>query len=163
MAQKAKKDRAKSNTASLNNLHVGSLTINVVFLIWHFVISSRSLWLYGLLSVPAFICEYVLEISGRPKYDPATKALKTSGEDLAAQGLTEYMFDVVWVTWACAVAVILFGNKGWFLWIVLPAYGAYLGSSLLGMGKQKMAEMQGAGGGGGDAVPQGNRRARRAA
>lgn len=159
MAQKAKKDRAKSNTAALNNLHVVSFTINVIFLVWHFVISSRSLWLYGLLSVPALICEYILEVSGRPKYDPATKALKSSGEDLAAQGLTEYMFDVIWVTWASAVLVILLGNWGWLLWAVVPAYGAYLGSSLLGMGKQKMAEMQGAG----DAMPQQNRRARRAA
>lgn len=162
MAQKAKKDRAKSNTATLNNLHIGSLTINAVFLFWHYIISSRSLWLYGLLSIPAFICQYVLEVSGRPKYDPTTKALKTSGEDLAAQGLTEYMFDVIWVTWATDVIVILFGNKGWLLWAIVPAYGVYLGSSLLGMGKQKMAEMQGAGAGG-DAVPQGNRRARRAA
>lgn len=164
MAQKAKKDRAKSNTAALNDLHAGALIINFAFLAWHFVISPRSLWLYGLLSIPAFICQYVLEISGRPKYDNVTKALKSSGEDLAAKGLTEYMFDVVWVTWASAVAVILLGNKGWLLWLTLPAYGLYLGSSLLGMGKQKMAEMQG-GGLGGDSLPQhqGNRRARRAA
>ncbi|KAF7559977.1 hypothetical protein G7046_g4179 [Stylonectria norvegica] len=159
MAQKAKKDLAKHNTASLNSLHLGSLIVNLLFLLAHFFFRSRSLWLYIPLSVPAFICEYVLEVSGRPKYDATTKALKRSGEDLAAQGLTEYMFDVVWVTWASAILVILFGNGGWFLWLTLPAYGAYLGSGLLGMGKQKMAEMQG----GGDVAPQGNRRARRAA
>ncbi|KAL4724971.1 hypothetical protein ACLX1H_008418 [Fusarium chlamydosporum] len=153
MAQKAKKDRAKSNAAALNNLHVGSLAINVLFLLAHFLFRSRSLWLYGLLSTPALICEYVLEVSGRPKYDPNTKALRTAGEDLSSPGLTEYMFDVIWVTWASA----------WFLWLVLPAYGLYLGSGLLGMGKQKMAEFQGAGDAGAGAAPPGNRRARRAA
>ncbi|CAM1502917.1 Fc.00g076930.m01.CDS01 [Cosmosporella sp. VM-42] len=161
MAQKAKKDRAKSNAATLTNLHLGSLIVNALFLLSHFLLSSRSLWLFGLLSAPSLICEYILEISGRPKYDPATKALRSSGEDLSAQGLTEYMFDVIWVTWASTIFVILLGNKAWFLWLVVPAYGFYLGSGLLGMGRQKMAELQGAGAG--DAVPQGNRKARRAA
>ncbi|KAL2680855.1 hypothetical protein Neosp_008458 [[Neocosmospora] mangrovei] len=163
MAQKAKKDRAKSNAAALNNLHIGSLVVNVLFLLSHFLFRSRSLWLYGLLSAPALICEYVLEISGRPKYDPSTRALRSAGEDLNSAGLTDYMFDVIWVTWASAIFVILFGNKGWLLWVVVPAYGLYLGSGLLGMGRQKMAELQGAGAGAGDAAPQGNRRARRAA
>ncbi|KAH7263277.1 hypothetical protein BKA59DRAFT_49999 [Fusarium tricinctum] len=166
MAQKAKKDRAKSNAAALNNLHIGSLTINTLFILAHFLFRARSIWLYGFLSAPAFICEYVLEYSGRPKYDPSTRALRTSGEDLSSPGLTEYMFDVIWVTWATVIMVIFFGNKAWFFWLVLPAYGVYLGSGLLGMGKQKMAEFQGAGdgaGAGAGAAPPGNRRARRAA
>ena len=163
MAQKAKKDRAKSNTAALNNLHIGSLIVHVLFLLSHFLFRPRSLLAYGLLSAPSFICEYILEASGRPKYDPATKALKSSGEDLAAQGLTEYMFDVIWVTWASLIAVIFFGSWGWLLWAVIPGYGLYLGSGLLGMGKQALSQMQGGGGAGEEAVPQGNRRSRRAA
>ncbi|KAF4123108.1 Protein of unknown function (DUF788) [Geosmithia morbida] len=145
MAQKAKKDLAKSNTASLNSLHIGTATVHAIFLAFNFLIRSRSLLAYALLSAPSLICEYVLERSGRPRYDPSTKALRSSGEDLHAQGLTEYMFDVVWVTWASLVLVVLFGNWGWLLWTVLPAYGLYLGSGLLGMGRQKMAELQGGG------------------
>jgi SRP-independent targeting protein 2 len=163
MAQKAKKDRAKSNAAALNNLHIGSAAINFLFLAAHFLFRSRSLFWYILLSVPALICEFVLETTGRPKYD-ASGALKTSGEDLAAAGLTEYMWDVVWVTWASAVLVILFGNWGWFLWLAVPAYGAYLGAGLAGYGKQ----LAGLGGAGAQepaaaAAPAGNRRQRRAA
>ncbi|OAA38577.1 DUF788 domain-containing protein [Metarhizium rileyi] len=161
MAQKAKKDRAKSNSSALNTLHIGSLTVNVLFLLSHFLLRSHSLVAYGLFLTPSIICEYVLEISGRPKYDAATGALRTAGEDLSNPGLTEYLFDLVWVTWASTIAVMLFGNWGWLLWAVVPAYGVYLGSGLLGMGKQKMAEMQG--GDAGAAAPQGNRRSRRAA
>lgn len=160
MAQKAKKDRAKSNAAALSTLHIGTLVTHALFLASHFLFRSRSLVTYGLLATPSLICEYVLEVSGRPKYDPATGSLKSSGEDLAAQGLTEYMFDVIWVTWASLISVILFGNWGWLLWAVVPAYGIYLGSGLLGMGRQKLAQMQGV-----DEAPaqqQGNRRARRA-
>ncbi|KND92111.1 hypothetical protein TOPH_03199 [Tolypocladium ophioglossoides CBS 100239] len=163
MAQKAKKDQAKHNTAALNGLHLTALIVNAVFLLFHFLLRPRSLLAYGLFSVPAFVCEYVLEVSGRPKYDAATKALRSPGEDMAARGLTEYMFDVIWVTWACAVVVLLVGNWGWLLWAVIPAYGAYLGKGLLGMGRQKMAEMQGGAGQNAGAAPQGNRRARRAA
>ncbi|KAL6786877.1 hypothetical protein J3E68DRAFT_419502 [Trichoderma sp. SZMC 28012] len=162
MAQKAKKDRAKSNAASLNNLHIGSLVVHVLFLLSHFLLRSRSLLVYGLLSVPSFICEFILESSGRPKYDAATGALKTSGEDLAAAGLTEYMFDVIWVTWASIISVILFGKWGWLLFAVVPAYGAYLAYGLFGMGKNAMASMQGTGDAG-NAAPQGNRRSRRTA
>ena len=142
MAQKAKKDRAKSNTAALNNLHIGTASVHALFLAFHFLFRSRSLLAYGLFSVPSLICEYVLETTGRPKYDPDTKALRSSGEDMAAPGLTEYMFDVIWVTWASVVSVIIFGNWGWLLWAVVPAYGLYMGSGLLGMGKQKLAQMQ---------------------
>ncbi|KAG5986658.1 hypothetical protein E4U43_005417 [Claviceps pusilla] len=165
MAQKAKKDRAKSNAAALNSLHTGSLLFNTFFLLCHFLWRPRSLVAYGLLATPSLICEYVLEISGRPKFDPATGALRTAGEDLAAAGLTEYMFDVVWVTWAAGVLVVLVGNWGWLLWAVVPAYGAYLGSGLLGMGRRTLEQMQGgdAGTGGSAASAQGNRRTRRAA
>lgn len=166
MAQKAKKDRAKSNAAALNNLHIGSAAIHTLFLLFTTLIRTRSLLTYAVLSTPSFICQYVLEHSGRPKYDAATGALKTSGEDLAAQGLTEYMFDVIWVTWASLVAVIVFGNWGWLLWSMLPAYGLYMASGLWGMGKgllgmgNNAAQMQG---GDAPAAPQGNRRSRRAA
>ncbi|KAI1758965.1 DUF788-domain-containing protein [Hypoxylon sp. FL1150] len=142
MAQKARKDRAKSNAAALTNLHTGTLIVNTLFVLFHFLFKKRSILLYVLLSIPSFICEFVLESSGRPKYEPSTKALKNAGEDLSAPGLTEYMFDVIWVTWASIVMVIFFGNWGWILWTVVPAYGAVKGYSLLGMARG-MAGLQG--------------------
>ena len=163
MAKKAKKDLARHNAAALNRLHLTGLAVNALFLAWHFAVAPRSLAAYLVFSTPAFVCEYVLEASGRPRHDPATKALRSPGEDMAARGLTEYMFDVIWVTWACAVAVALAGNWGWALWAVIPAYGLHLGYGLLGMGRHKMAEMQGAAGPGHDAAPRANRRSRRAA
>ncbi|PFH61027.1 hypothetical protein XA68_18392 [Ophiocordyceps unilateralis] len=159
MAQKAKKDLARNNAAALNRLHLISLLANGFFLLSHLFLRRRSLLAYGLLSLPALVCQYVLEISGRPKYDAVSGALKSSGQDLAARGLTEYMFDVVWVTWVCCAAVVLAGNWAWLLWAVIPAYGIYLGAGLVGMGRQQLAGMHSAQG----AVPPPNRRARRAA
>ncbi|KAK4179042.1 hypothetical protein QBC36DRAFT_88848 [Triangularia setosa] len=159
MAQKARKDRAKSNVATLNNLHLGSLIVNGLFLLLSFIFRSRSLLTWFILSLPSFVCQFILEKSGRPKYDPSTNALKSSGEDLAAPGLTEYLFDVVWVTWAAAILVVLFGNWAWFLWAVVPAYGLYKGYGMFGAARQ-MAQL----GGNADAgAPVGNRKQRRAA
>lgn len=163
MAQKAKKDRAKANTASLNSLHIGTLTINTLFVLFNILFRRRSLLTYVICSIPCFIAEFILETTGRPKYDATTKALKSAGEDLAAPGLTEYMFDVIWITWASLISVVLFGNWGWLLWSVVPIYGMYKGYGLLGMARGMM------GGGGQPAQmpeePQGagNRKQRRAA
>jgi hypothetical protein len=164
MAQKAKKDRAKANAAALNQLHLGSLVTNAVFLLFYLFFRSRSLWLYGILSLPAFICEAVLETTGRPKFD-AAGALRTAGEDLSSPGLTEYMFDIIWVTWASQILVVLLGNYAWMLWTAVPVYGAYKGVGLFGAAKQ-MAGMAGMGAAtqaDGAQQPAGNRRQRRAA
>jgi hypothetical protein len=162
MAQKAKKDRAKANISTLNNLHIGTLSVNVIFILFSLLIRRRSLLTYAILSVPSLVAEYILESTGRPKFDPSTKALKSSGEDLAAPGLTEYMFDIIWVTWFCLVSVIIFGNWGWIVWCIIPIYGGYKGYGLLGMARGMMPGTQAG------HVPEeqkaaGNRKQRRAA
>ncbi|KAI1496704.1 hypothetical protein F5X99DRAFT_58095 [Biscogniauxia marginata] len=162
MAQKARKDKAKANATALANLHIGMLIVNTLFVLSHLLFRKRSILLYVLLSLPSFICEYILESSGRPKYDPTTKALKSAGEDLSAPGLTDYMFDVIWVTWASVVLVIFFGNWAWLLWAVVPAYGAYKGFGLFSAARG-MAAMQQQQQQGGAAPAAGNRKQRRAA
>jgi len=157
MAQKARKDRAKSNEAALKNLHLGSLIANGLFLLLHFFFRKRSLLLWFCLSIPSFFCQLTLEKAGRPQYDSTTKALKSAGEDLNAPGLTEYMWDIIWVTWACTVLAAFFGNWAWFLWAVVPAFGAYKAIGMFGAARQ-MAQL------GANAPPAaGNRRQRRMA
>ncbi|KAI0969408.1 hypothetical protein F4678DRAFT_463668 [Xylaria arbuscula] len=143
MAQKARKDRARANATALKNLHIGTLIVNTFFVLFNLFFKKRSLFLYVILSTPSFVCEFVLESTGRPKYDASTNALKTAGEDLSAPGLTDYMFDVIWVTWASVVLVALFGNWAWLLWSVVPAYGVYKGLGLArGMAGMKQAQQQ---------------------
>jgi hypothetical protein len=162
MAQKAKKDRAKANASALNNLHIGSFAVNVVFILFSIFIRRRSMLAYGVLSIPSLVAEYILESTGRPNFDPSTKALKSSGEDLAAPGLTEYMFDIIWITWFCLVSVIIFGNWGWIFWSVVPMFGAYKGYGLLGMARG-MAGAAHAGQMSQEQAVGGNRKQRRAA
>ncbi|POS86341.1 hypothetical protein EPUL_001284 [Erysiphe pulchra] len=131
MAQKSKKERAKKNASTLNNLHLGTLGVNTLFLFANLVFLKRSLLTYILFSIPSLIAEYILEITGRPKHDHKTKFLKSSGEDLSAPGLTDYMFDIIYVTWISIFCVLIFGNWGWLFWTSIPIYGAYKGFKLL--------------------------------
>ncbi|TVY20466.1 SRP-independent targeting protein 2-like [Lachnellula arida] len=166
MAQKAKKDRAKANISTLNTLHITALTLNAAFILFSIFIRRRSFLTYTILSLPSLIAEFILETTGRPKYDATTKALKSAGEDLAAEGLTEYMFDVIWVTWASLVAVVVCGNWGWLVWGVVPVFGVWKGWGLLGMARGMMGGGQGGQGQapeGQMAAGQGNRKQRRAA
>jgi len=165
MAQKARKDRAKNNASTLFNLHITSLVINLFFLAFSLLFRSRSLITYLVLSIPAFACQFILERSGRPSTTVSPNGTKTlkAGEDLSAEGLTEYMFDVVWVTWACILSVVVFGNWGWLLYAVLPVFAVWKGWGLLGAARGMMGGGQGAGIPEQEQVPQGNRRSRRVA
>lgn len=123
MAQKSLKSRASRNISTLNNLHLITLVINILFLLLHFLpfrlpltsSNKTSLLPFFILSIPSFIAEFVLERSGRPKY--VNGQMKSAGEDLGAQGLTEYLFDIVWVTWGCLVVVLVWGNWAWLIWV----------------------------------------------
>lgn len=141
MAQKAKKDRAKANIESLKQLHIGTLTLNGLFILFNLLFKRRSLVAYLILSTPCFIAQYILETTGRPKYD-ANNNLRSAGEDLAAPGLTEYMFDTIWITWLSLVVVMVFGNWGWLVWGIVPVYGLYKGYGLVGMGRSMMGGAQ---------------------
>ncbi|KAI9734071.1 MAG: hypothetical protein M1818_007009 [Claussenomyces sp. TS43310] len=164
MAQKAKKDRARTNNATLNNTHIIALVSNFIFLLSSLLYFHRSLLAWAILSIPSFVCQYILETTGRPKYNP-NGSLRSSGEDLSAEGLTEYMFDVIWVTWACLVTVLVFGNWGWSLWAAVPVFGLYKGYGMLGAARGMMSGANPAMAQGMEQPPAaaGNRRSRRTA
>ncbi|THV44739.1 hypothetical protein BGAL_0587g00050 [Botrytis galanthina] len=124
MAQKAKKDRAKANIQALNYLHYGTFLANALFCLFHFLIRPRNMWAYVLFSLAPWVIEWFLEQNSRPKFDQAGKMV-SAGEDLAAPGLTEYMFDIIWMHWLSLVVVVIFGNWGWLVFSVVPIYGLY--------------------------------------
>lgn len=117
MAQKARKELAKNNARWIRNLHLRSLLINVVFIIVALYYRRASVALYTVSSLIAAACHYGLYATGSPSY--VNGQLKSSGDDLDAEGLMQYMWDVIWVTWGTYVTVMIFGNWGWWLWVSL--------------------------------------------
>ena len=104
--------------------------------------TRNTIILYVLLSSPALAIEFWLERIGRPTY-AENGELKRSGEDLEAKGLTEYMWDVLYWTWACISAAALVGNKAWWMYAVVPAYSMWMASTVLLNMRKGMAGMTG--------------------
>lgn len=149
MAQKAAKQLAARNTSTLNRTHLISLANNVLFLFLRLIIfrkryTRNTLTLYVLLTAPALAIEFWLEKIGRPQY-AENGELRKSGEDLDAKGLTEFMWDVLYWTWACIAAAALVGNRAWWMYAVVPVYSTWMASTMILNMKKGMAGMTGQG------------------
>ncbi|OJD18350.1 hypothetical protein AJ78_01594 [Emergomyces pasteurianus Ep9510] len=161
MAQKAAKTLAARNTNLLNRTHLTTLTIHLLYLLLHFLLHRpRSLTPYLLLTTPTLAIEFYLERLGRPRYNNATDGssgtLRSPGEDLDGPGLTEYFWDVIYWTWGCMGAVCIFGDRAWWLWVMVPLYSGWsVYSTFMGL-KGGMAGLGGGmgegAGGAGEAV-----------
>ncbi|KAI9706475.1 MAG: hypothetical protein M1836_003481 [Candelina mexicana] len=146
MAQKAAKQTARRNTSILNRAHLITLGIHALFIILRLLIFRSSATrttslLYIILSSPSLFIEFWFERIGRPTYSNqgSTGAeLRKSGEDLEAKGLTEYMWDVLYWTWGCVAAAAMFGDRAWWMWLIIPMYSAWLAYTTFGGMRQGM-------------------------
>ncbi|KAK5077858.1 hypothetical protein LTS08_003304 [Lithohypha guttulata] len=125
MAQKSAKSLAVKNSQRLKQTHLITLAIHLLFLLLAFTL-RRSLTLkpYLLLSAPALGLEYWLDSIARPQYN-TDGGLRKAGEDLDARGLTEFFWDIIYWTWINLIAVVLFGNRAWWAYLIVPAYAIY--------------------------------------
>ncbi|MCJ1476609.1 hypothetical protein MMC13_005275 [Lambiella insularis] len=150
MAQKAAKQQASRNSAILKRIHLTSLALNSLFILFRFFLFRSSCTRltyvsYFVLSAPAFVIEFWLEKVGRPTNGPNGE-LKNSGQDLEAKGLTEYMLDILYWSWGTACLVMFSGDKAWWMWAAIPLYSVWLALSTFGNVKQSMAGLAGQGG-----------------
>ncbi|EXJ91310.1 hypothetical protein A1O1_04420 [Capronia coronata CBS 617.96] len=148
MAQKAAKSLAVRNTSRLKQTHLITLAIHAVFLILRFTFRrSLSLKRYVFLSAPGLAIEFYLERLARPTYKP-DGSLHRAGEDLDAAGLTEFMWDILYWTWINLIFVVVFGNRAWWLYLVVPGYAIYSAVTTASGLKSMLGGMAGAGAGG---------------
>ncbi|EEQ39126.1 hypothetical protein FOB63_002953 [Clavispora lusitaniae] len=131
MASSSSKKTAASNAQTLKELHSISLAINFACLLGLYVLHRpSSKWKYFFFSIPSFVCQFIIEKSGRPVYakeaGSGVSRLVRSGNDIKGPGLFEYMFDCIYITWICDVLMLLFGsNKVWMLFLAVPGFIAY--------------------------------------
>jgi hypothetical protein len=150
ISQKSLKSLAARNAATLNRTHLITLAIHLFYHLLRLVLSTRKLLPYILLTLPALAIEFYFERLSRPTYT-ADGDLKRAGEDLEAKGLTEWMWDVLYWTWACMVLVAVAGDWAWWAYAAVPGYSAWLAFATYSGMRQGMAGMggsaEGAGGG----------------
>ncbi|KAJ9613914.1 hypothetical protein H2200_002050 [Cladophialophora chaetospira] len=143
MAQKAAKTLATRNSARLRQTHLITLGIHVLFLLLSFTLRrSLSYTPYILLSLPALLIEAYLDILARPSYHP-NGDLRKAGEDLEAKGLTEFMWDILYWTWINLILVVILGNRGWWLYLVVPGYAVYSAAGVFSGVKGMMGGLAG--------------------
>ncbi|KAA8897460.1 hypothetical protein FN846DRAFT_893048 [Sphaerosporella brunnea] len=152
MANKSSKTLARTNLATLNRTHLTTLSIHLIFILYRLLFLRGSVYKYVLLVLPSLLIEAYLDRLGRPGYG-ANGDLLRPGEDLAAQGVTEYLWDIVYATWIVLGLVGLLGEWAWWVALVVPAYAAYLawglykgfvGGGMPGMPKVEEQPAQGA-------------------
>jgi len=159
--QKAAKQLAAHNTQALNRMHLISLGNNLFFLLLRLIVfrakyTRNTLVLYVFLSAPGLFIEYWLEKIGRPSY-AENGELKRPGEDMDAKGLTEFMWDVLYWTWACIAAAAFIGNRAWWMYIAVPVYSMWMASSTILSMRQGLGGMAGQGDANGDNVGESKR------
>ncbi|ODV87689.1 hypothetical protein CANARDRAFT_192786 [[Candida] arabinofermentans NRRL YB-2248] len=130
MAGASDKKQATANVKILKEIHTISLAINLITIIGIFIFHRPSTKKYYFIwSIPSILCQYILEKSGRPKYETNLQGyqiLLKSGENLQQSGLTEYMFDVIYLTLICDLLMIILGsNKVWLLLLVIPGFAIF--------------------------------------
>ena len=69
--------------------------------------------MFALGVFPALLSEMYLELNCRPKVG-ANNAVLNAGLDVRD---LELLFDCIWVTWGCVLAVMLLGDRAWWLWV----------------------------------------------
>ncbi|GME77868.1 unnamed protein product [Ambrosiozyma monospora] len=137
MAGASDKKQATSNLKILKEIHLASAIVNGLTVLSLFFLHRPSTKkYYFILSIPAFICQYVIETTGRPTYTKTLQGyqqLVKSGQDLKQSGLTEYMFDLIYITLIIDILLILFGsNKVWLLFLVVPGFAAFKLKGIVG-------------------------------
>ncbi|KAJ4472240.1 hypothetical protein J3R30DRAFT_3709686 [Lentinula aciculospora] len=132
MANASAKRIAGKNETTVKNLRLGLLVPTVLSLLLRLLFrrgslppSKSSLILYLGTFFPAFfLSKYLIQI-GTTRRDPTTGTLISYGEDLNQPGLTEWAFDVLYITWACQIGSGAFGDWFWWLYTVIPLYAIY--------------------------------------
>ncbi|KAH0840117.1 hypothetical protein J3R83DRAFT_1093 [Lanmaoa asiatica] len=81
--------------------------------------------IYFMTYLPALFLSRYLERIGTSRRDPTTGAIIYSGEDLNQSGITEWCFDILYVTWACQIGSGAFGEWFWYFYLLIPSYAAF--------------------------------------
>ncbi|KAG7097185.1 hypothetical protein E1B28_004557 [Marasmius oreades] len=132
MANASAKRIASQNEATVKNIKLGMILPTIVSLLLRLLFrrdslppSKGSLTLYIVTFLPAFFLSNYLIKVGSTRRDPTTGTLISYGEDLNQPGVTEWCFDVLYVTWTCQVGSGAFGEWFWWLYMVIPLYAMY--------------------------------------
>jgi len=136
MAGQSAKKQVAQNFKILREIHLITWISYSIFLISNFYFNRPSSSKYFILTfLPVLGSIFVIEKTGRPVLDPQGKIIR-QGQDLQQEGLTEYLFDIIYYTIILNFLTVLFNsNKIWWLYLVVPAFAGYKIYSVISAGR----------------------------
>ncbi|KIM45843.1 hypothetical protein M413DRAFT_440895 [Hebeloma cylindrosporum] len=132
MANASGKRIANQNESTVKSLKLGMIFPTIISLVLRLLFrrsslppSKTSVAIYIVTFFPAFfLSNYLIKI-GNPRRDPTTGTLISYGEDLSQPGVTEWCFDILYITWACQIGSGAFGEWFWWLYMIIPLYAVF--------------------------------------
>jgi hypothetical protein len=130
MANKSAKRLASENARVLSTLRVGVFVTIPAFIVlrgWMYY-STLTMWhiiTFTLTAGIELLLYRQLLSMARVVYDTEGKNIVSAGDDLLQEGLTSYMFDVIYVTWMVHTGVALVSDAFWWMYLVIPVFAAY--------------------------------------
>ncbi|KAI0040697.1 DUF788-domain-containing protein [Auriscalpium vulgare] len=131
---------ASQNEIAIRNLFYGQVGANVLALVLRLFFSktSKTAIVFYVLSLGAgqFLYRQLVKM-GTPRRD-ATGTLVSSGDDLNQPGMTEWFFDVLYVSWFAQVGSSVLGEWFWWIYAAIPGFvvfklwGSFISPMLLG-------------------------------
>ncbi|KAL5530640.1 hypothetical protein ACEPAF_6898 [Sanghuangporus sanghuang] len=134
MANAAAKKSAAQSEKALKNLKYGMVISNALSILLR-LLRSRGIFslpfgiVYILLVLSYFVevfIFYFLLKSGTPVRDAKGNVVRPPSVELANPGyFCEWLFDVLYITWACQIGSALISEYVWWLYIAIPGYVIY--------------------------------------
>ncbi|KAI0068985.1 DUF788-domain-containing protein [Artomyces pyxidatus] len=144
MANASAKRIASQNEAALKNLFYGQTISNVLpillrilFRLWGNGASKTAVVFYTFSLALSQLLYRQLVKMGTPKRD-ATGSLAYAGDDLNQPGMTEWFFDILYISWIAQVGTSIVGEWFWWIYAVIPIFlvyklwGSFISPMLLG-------------------------------
>ncbi|KDN53062.1 DUF788-domain-containing protein [Tilletiaria anomala UBC 951] len=119
MARAAAKRVSSQNASTLATLLYGFLISSTMHVLFRFV-------LYRSTASTRHVVYFVLTEALAVALWLQLQNMAKSGDDLAQGGLTAYMFDIIYVTWAVHVLSAAISSKFWWLYMAIPAYAIFI-------------------------------------
>ncbi|CCH41738.1 Transmembrane protein [Wickerhamomyces ciferrii] len=137
MAGQSAKKQVAQNFKILKEIHTITWTSYAIFSFFNFYFKrpQSSKW-FIITALPALGSLYLIEKFGRPIVDPQGKIIRL-GQDLTEQGLTEYLFDIIYYTIILNFLTIVFNSTlVWWLYLAVPSFAAYKIYNVINAGRQ---------------------------
>ncbi|KAF9923752.1 hypothetical protein FBU30_006187 [Linnemannia zychae] len=127
-ANSSQKKIAHENAKALLALRKGFIWVNAFYIFYRIIYHWGSFGFklaagYTITAGITVLLYTQINAMSQPRYNSRGE-LVDAGQDLSQEGLVQYAFDIIYVTWFVHV-LSAFWSKAWWFYLCIPAYAGY--------------------------------------